>query len=197
MKTFIIGGGSSVTKETYALIEKNREGNEVICVNNAFRYIRPDMLVWYDRVVFKNEPHPTSVNRLIFDDRKQYADLQCKKYARFYVDGSETIFKQKDSFVIARNIPDGVYAGCDSKISGIAAISIALQLGRDDIYLFGYDGGKVNGKIHHHHDIKISRYEEANCEFDGFGEAKKKIHNVSPHSKIETFRKISIGEVFG
>lgn len=196
MKTFIIGGGSSVTLEVYKAIQEHREGNEVIAVNNAWRYIHPDVLVFIDRVLFEDTDSPKR-HRLFFPTRKVYSELTCEKYCRFPVDNSENVIFPSSKLDVTRSTKNGVYFGNKAMTSGIAALSIALMLGRDDIYLFGYDGGVIDGKSHHHHKYLFNRYETANSEYKEFENHAGKITNCSPRSKIETFKKKDFREIFG
>jgi len=182
MKTFIIGGGNSITDETYRALEAY-DDKFVFCVNTTFKYIEPDALVWIDSDVYVKE--------------KEHIDkLDCLKYTRY-----NPICENKDIQFITPtdDVEEGLpkaYCGLRNRgwFSGVCAISLALSLGHEDIYLLGFDGGEINGKLHHHNEsrnkdvfsITLKQYEP----FRG-----KPITNLSPDSQITVFKKDELKNV--
>ncbi len=182
MKAYIIGGGNSVTPETYELLKKRTSG-DIIAVNFAYDFITPDALVWVDHDLYLN-------------NKKEIDALKCKKYARgcvLYPSGIRQVNLTSD---YSKNDMVNVYAGKKTRgfFSGVFAISLALILGYDEIYLLGFDGGAVDGKLHHHDRSRdkdvfsstVDMYEP----FRG-----KKIYNLSPESKITVFDKKRLEDV--
>lgn len=182
IKTFIIGGGNSITDETYKTLE-SCEDKFVFCVNTTFKSIDPDALTWIDSDVYVK-------------NKEQIDKLDCLKYTRY-----NPICENKDiQFIeptddITLGLPHA-YCGLKNRgwFSGVCAISIALSLGHDDIYLLGFDGGYYNGKLHHHEDsrnkdvfsITLYQYEP----FRG-----KPITNLNPDSHITVFKKDELKNV--
>lgn len=76
-------------------------------------------------------------------------------------------------------------------------ISLAISLGYSPIYLLGYDGGMVGGRLHFHNEYDKEKREaaflNANISYDEFKGCE--IYNCSPESKITQFPKVSIDEV--
>lgn len=180
MKAFIIGGGNSITPETYEKL-KNRSDGDIIAINRTYKFITPDALVWLDPDVY-------------FKNKEEIDSLKCKKYSRrFEIYPSEIC--QIDFTPEARqNSITSLYAGKNGILSGFFAISLALVLGYDEIYLLGFDGGEVDGKLHHH-DMSIDKdkFSLRNKEYEPF--RGKPIYNLSPDSKITVFDKKRLVDV--
>jgi hypothetical protein len=200
MKTFIIGGGSSVTPKCYETLKKYREkGAFIFGVNNAYRFIDLDALVYLDRVAFDFNEHgqendiPNRNRVLVFKDLKTYNDLKCIKYVRWKKQDDEIAVIPRETFKADREVREGVFCGTPSPMSGIAAVSIALQLGHKDVCLVGFDGGIINGKSHHFHEFTNFAYEKNNKHFEAF--RGQPITNCSTESKIETFAKKPLAEL--
>lgn len=196
MRIYIIGGGSSVTKEVYEKLNKEREkGHKIFAVNNSYRFIDCDFLVFLDRVHFlSDDVNAKPRNSLGFDSREAYANLKCKKFSRFFVDGSEQRVIPTDKFKKDLPLEKGSYCGGACLMSGIGAISIARQMGFNDIVLCGYDGGAIDGQTHHFHIAQPEqRYTTSNEKYHVFrGEP---IRNTSMRSNINIFPKEELDEI--
>lgn len=200
MRIYIVGGGSSVTPEVYDKLRGERaKGHKIFAVNNAYRYIECDYLVFLDRIHFDDavgQPLPQfrAKHTLRFETEKQYRDLTCEIFSRFFCGGKERRVIPVDKFKKDMPIEQGVFCGGSYLLSGIAAISLSLQMGFDDVVLCGYDGGEINGKTHHHHVAQPEGlYSCANEKFNVF--RGMPIRNTSLESKINIFTKVSLDEV--
>ena len=201
MRVYIVGGGSSVTPEVYEKLRGERaKGHKIFAVNNAYRYIECDYLVFLDRVHFESiggvkQPEPKSKHLLRFASQEAYRDLKCRKFSRYRINGTEERVVLVDRFKKEMPISQGVYCGgINSCLTGIGAISLSLQMGFDDVVLCGYDGGAINGQVHHHHVKQpAERYIFANEKYAVFNG--QPIRNTSINSNINTFTKVPLDEV--
>jgi hypothetical protein len=180
MKAYIIGGGNSVTPQHYETL-KNRTDGDIICTNFTFNFIKPDVLVWIDSDIYTG-------NTQVIDN------LDCIKISRenIHYDGKDI---HQVSITDVYNKPEGLYSrlygGKRTRgwFTGCLAISSALALGYNEIYLLGYDGGAINGKIHHH-DLSLVDKDAFSSTLDMYEPFRGlNITNLSPSSKIEVFKK--------
>lgn len=182
MKAYIIGGGNSVTPETYCLL-KNRKDGDILAVNFAYKFITPDALIWLD-------------TDLYHQNKEEIDNLKCYKYSREHAlyPGNICQFNLTDNF--EDNSLFQIYAGKRTRgyFSGVFAISIALLLGYSEIYLLGFDGGAVNGKLHHH-DLSRDR-DVFSITLDAYSPFRgQPVYNLSKDSKITVFDKKRIEDV--
>ena len=134
MKAYIIGGGSSVTPQHYEILKRRQDG-DIVCTNFTFNFITPDVLCWLDTDIYTNNPQAVD-------------NLKCKKFSRFNIhqEGKDiTICELTNKFDPNATIKQPIYSryGKKPSFTGVFAISIALALGYDEIYLLGYDGGEI------------------------------------------------------
>ncbi len=186
MNCFIVGGGSSLDE-----IDLSRlKGRDVIVCNEGILvYPDPTVLVWLDADFYPRF-------------RKHIDGKPFKKYCRStvmtcqYADDIEPLLTAPlyPGFHGRDGLKRGIYSG-EEKLTGIAAVSLAIALGYDKIYLLGYDGGEVDGKLHFtgytnkERDVyskRLNRYEV----FKGYD-----IVNCSLKSRIKTFPKQRIEDV--
>jgi len=124
-KTFILGGGASLTENLYNKINSFEQPHTKIAVNFAYKFTNPDILIFLDHdIYFKNTDLPKC--RTI-----------SKEWAKY-----PSYIEQVDLSLY--------YCGNPYILSGVFAIDWALKNGFDNIYLFGFDCKSINGKTHHH-----------------------------------------------
>lgn len=183
---YIIGGGNSVTEETYRLLN-NRSSGDIICTNFTYRLVAPTILTWIDAEVYTN-------------NKQEIDALSCKKFSReniHYEDKGIHQVKLASDYVRTQNLDTPLYAGKRNRgyFTGAFAISVAFALGYKQIYLLGYDGGAINGKLHHHsyslrENDAFSKTTDTFEPFRGLN-----ITNLSQQSKIEVFKKDDLSNV--
>lgn len=185
MKAYIIGGGNSVTQETYDKL-KSRSDGDIICTNFTHRFINPDVLVWIDAEIYT-------------DNQQEVDNLKCLKVSRenIHYDGKGiTQVQLTHNYKQPTSLKEPLYAGKQTRgyFTGALAISVALALGYDEIYLLGYDGGKINGKLHHH-DYSLKERDAFEHTIDMFEPFRGlNITNLSTQSKIDVFKKDDLNE---
>ncbi|MGE4357517.1 MAG: methyltransferase domain-containing protein [Candidatus Omnitrophota bacterium] len=180
MRAFVIGGGSSLQGFDFNKLK----GEKIIACNVAFFDIKPDVLVWIDADFY--EKHKDEIDK-----------LDCLKFTSVHnwrANWKEDIigFNPVEVFQGKEGLTKGIYIGrVASSLTGVAAISIAIALGYEPIYLLGFDGDN-----YHYHN----RYGQPSIEIDQknhFYESFKgyPIYNCSLTSTIEYFPKVDIEEV--
>ena len=185
MRCFLLGGGQSL-----AGFDFHRLDSEItIGANVIYKFYVPTILVWED------------VN--LYLHRKEEIDkLTCIKYTReCWIQPSYknvSGYKKAWQFFGSEGLTKGLFGGKRSYMTGVVMISLAVSLGYSPIYLLGYDGGMVGGRLHFHNEYDKEKREaaflNANVSYDEFTGCE--IYNCSLESKITQFPKISIAEVF-
>lgn len=178
MNLIIIGGGSSIRK--FPSLWDDIIGCDVMVINYSYKFVKkpPKYLVSADRKFLKN-------NKL---EIEKLSSSGVKIITRTNVNAS--LFAGKPTIT-----PPG-------KLSGIFALSYATQkLNYDKIYLFGYDFGPRNGKIHFYDNINHSGINKDGTYLDENKNIRKEVENfnifknynitIVGDSNIKSFRKIS------
>jgi hypothetical protein len=202
----IIGGGLSIEEGLSKGLKERLKDKYVFTLNYAYKH-------------FDNATAEIFVDNVFYNEQIE----QLKKLPLIIGQSSKDIIKvlpnsilfKNSNKYIERDISQGVYK---SQLCGLWAITIALYLldEGDEIYLLGYDGGKISeeivkrkwlthyyqkeGKIKHRGVGHLGYYNTKDQSKRDYGvyanEKKVKIWNVSLNSKIPTFEKISYDEFF-
>ena len=149
-RVFIIGGGSSLKGFDF----KRLENEFTIACNVAFIDIKPTILVWIDGNFYEKY-------------KNQIDKLDCLKFAnidswRMNFKEDIQLYKPVEEFYGKEGLEKGIYVGkVASSLTGIAAISIAVALGYEPIYLLGFDGDNL-----HYHDRYDKPSEEISLKND-------------------------------
>jgi len=184
MRCFVIGGGNSLEGFDFS-----RLNNEVtIGVNYIFKFFEPTYLIWSDERVYN-------------ENKEEIDRLRSIKYApSHWIAGNwQDVkgFQIRDRFYPKEGLIKGLFGGKPEAcwITGTLAISLACALEYSPIYLLGYDGGEIKGKVHFHNFSNPKEvFSERNYWYDEF-KNKWEIYNCSLESKITQFPKIDIGKV--
>lgn len=177
MKTYIIGGGASLTEDLINFLKlEQRKGHKLFGVNHALKYFDLDYLIYLDQEVY-------TIYKDEIENGKFEVFTRCNGRPK-----RAKLIKCVNEFVLNNDITNGVYCGKTGQLSGIGAVSIALNLGLEPIYLCGYDGGDFQGKAHHHHvKNKAITYSKKNPDYEVF--RGRNITNLNPESHIDVFPK--------
>jgi len=187
-RCFILGGGPSLDDCDLS----NLEGETVIACNETVLRGRCDHLIWLDPDFYKRFKN-------IIDD------APFKKYCRRDITTSDyptdiIPIKTSGEYHGKDGLAKGLCAHgrTDGILCGPAAISLAAALGFEKIFLLGYDGGDINGRLHFtgytskEKDVYSSRY-QAYERIAAAGELD--IVNCSMNSKILQFKKMRYDDV--
>jgi len=189
----IIGGGSSLIGFDFSRLQ-----GEIIAINQAIKYVKADMFISLDTIIWSQ--HEKELDELekmggfLLNDSRRYTPRQ--NFTRIVL---EPI---KDLRIIKANN------------SGLLALAVALHLGAEQVYLFGFDGYigkqkrihrfKILGKVfvikglkrrkshfHKNYDYKDSEALTNHLyHYEIFKD--DPIINVGLDSKIEYFKRINI-----
>jgi hypothetical protein len=203
----IIGGGSSIREGLSLGLKEKIKDKYVLTLNFAFNHFDSTATVFVDDQFYRGYIYGCGItcNQEHIEKLKQLPLIIGAKrdYIRFY---SNTI-PLGYTFSYFHNIPlkKGFYVG--KPLTGIFALHIAAYLldYKGSIYCLGFDGGTIKGKdTHYYSDIKhrgigkIDVYQEPPDHYfkEFLVEKNLNIYNVSPESKINSFRKITYLQMF-
>lgn len=179
MRVFIFGGGNSLNGFDFSnsyIIHKET----TIGINYAFKFFKPTILIWADPDIY-------------LQNKEEIDRLNCLKFTK-----QENItsdykgivgYKVSDRFYGVDGLKKGLYS---QYLTGLQAISLAVALRYDPIYLMGYDCGEIGGKTHFHDHSKGKKdiFEDSTKYFDVFKDYP--IYNCSLKSKLTQFPRVSI-----
>lgn len=201
----IIGGGFSKAELIKKGLWERIKNKFTCCINYDYRYFpNPTFLTFVDIDFYKDELNKLKSLPLIIG--KYHKNLEKIKHPNTYM-------LQVNDSKYTRNLSEGVYK---SSLAGLFSLSLMIYLlTNGTVFLIGFDQGNINGKkdsknrwithsyqgeINHRGIAKINYYNtkgRADNDFAPFAEEKKiKIYNVSPDSRINTFKKINYDEFF-
>lgn len=132
---YLIAGGPSLKDFDFSRLC----GKNVIVINKAFKYV-PEFqyLYWTD-------------SRFYNWFKSEIDVLKCKKFTPCTTPGNMpdnvTVLKNSGGRIIDISSPHVITAGNNS---GFGAISLAIKLGAERIYLLGYDMGYTGSNTHFH-----------------------------------------------
>lgn len=208
----LIGGGKSVLEGIelglWDKLTDTKCFRDIFSINYAFKTMPylPNKQVWVDTTFFKN--NMTDLEALY----KQGVECHCKKNPKYNAIPEITQHDTSRDEVVE----DKLYIGLMG-LSGTFAISLAIKLGYDRIFLLGYDFGTTSindTHTHYYQHLKIpfissgvnnpqvymtnSGVKKDAKSFDRFKELcyNTIIYNVSLKSNIDSFPKISYTEMF-
>lgn len=195
----IVGGGSSINEGIKKGLWNKLKNKYTIGLNYSYKYLKSTFQSFVDRKFYQDEINNMLDLPLIIGQKHK---LKIYKNTILLPVGN----------TYTRDLSKGVYKG---SLVGIFALSLAIHLlDEGEIFLLGYDFGKLNneikdkrwithfyqGEIRHRGIGKINYYEiknRANVDFGVYKDEKKiKIYNVSPKSKIEVFEKLDYDQFF-
>jgi hypothetical protein len=211
----IIGGGKSVT-EGLALGLKDRIKDKfVITCNYAYKHFDSTFLAFMDRDFYVS----AADRQAIYKDK--YPDIHSELAALPLIIGYKQNPEIGKSLLPNTIMIPNPYKEVQLNLTGIFALSVAVKLNVEKIFLLGFDwtrltteekGNKLynpstcnyDTDIHYYgKEIKprgsgyVNFYEGHNPEnFFKFFSNKTKIYNVSLNSNIQTFEKISYEHMF-
>lgn len=206
----IIGGGHSIQEGLSLDLKEKIKDKFVLTLNFAFYHFDSTVTVFLDDQFYRgflygcgikrNEEHVERIKQLplLIGARR--------KYMQFYSNTISVGF----TFSYFHDIPvkKGFYVG-DKALCGIFALHVASYLldYKGTIYCLGYDGGVIQASnTHYYNDIEhrgigktdVYTHENLDRYFSKFlVEKELTIYNVSPHSRLNSFQKISYSEMFG
>lgn len=189
-RVFIIGGGPSL--KGYDLSALDNEFT--ICCNHSAKYYNgAKACVFVDSAFAKNE------KQFLHDYKGMvFASYKCADY----------LPKRENTYVFPLNnskpgatFGEGLFNG---RLTGLAAINLALLLGAAEIYLLGFDM-QYQGKDHHWYGSPTPQHENYREEvfhkkvsmFGAYSPWKDIIINCSESSRIDAFPKMRLEKVLG
>lgn len=209
MKSVILlGGGRSVLEGIELDLWNKVKGQEIWSINYGFMTMPylPAKQIWVDRTFFSQ-----NIDKLE-SLYKQGVECIAKKNSLYdYVPDVHQYATNRD--IYSEDINNPLYLG-SMGLSGTLALSLAVCLKYDYIYLLGYDFGTNsinNTKTHYYQDkLAVSSHGVMNPSiymtntgvkadvklYDAYKNYAGKIYNVSMISNISSFPKISYPEFF-
>ena len=187
-RCFILAGGPSVKK-----INLEKLKNEfVIAVNHSIEfYPQAQAFLFIDISMYEHAKNLIdNYKGLIFASFRNVDRMKKRENLFFFPQNTQRPGK---------TIAEGLYS---SKLSGLAAINLALIMGASKIYLLGYDMGYIGGEHHWYGQIdeRQAKYSEENYHrkitaFDAFLPYKDIIFNCSRNSRLTQFQKVDFEEI--
>lgn len=190
-QVIIIGGGYSISEGIKQQLWHRLKDRFTIGLNYSYRYFEPTALCYVDNAFCRDNEQAL----------KQLPLVITKKSAGGEENGFVTL---PPAMIYDRSLKKGVY---NPQLCGMFALSLAIYLiGEGEIYLLGYDFGKVSGKTHFYQDKLTHRgvgktdyysSEKSLGKFDCYKHLTGiSIFNVSPESGLNQFTKIDYGTFF-
>ncbi|MHA1738811.1 MAG: hypothetical protein ACTSWD_09515 [Candidatus Heimdallarchaeota archaeon] len=223
---YIIGSGASIRKNQWDIPAQSLpvwslfKDKHVITLNWGYKFIDPLIEIYVDHRFYATEYNQLNKLNLVIGKDDAYYVREKAKYQHLLNNnlfllknavGANRKYWSKDSWT------KGFYSG---QLTGLFAISIALQLGYDKIFLLGYDGHTTNGYTHFYQDDNVTGHliwegqkqtgvgkddrgnfktgtynKDLNSWFEPLSVESHKIINVNSESKITVFPKISYSEL--
>lgn len=195
-KVFILGGGTSLKGFD---LDKLRN-KIVIAINHSIeQYPYAQMLLFADKIFL----HKTK-----FDFKNYKGLIFCSDKCRRSKPIDEMYEKYYKNLYVYEDVRDepvknpkvGLFHPTSS---GLQALNLAVQMNASKIILLGYDYYKTNGEMHyypdydHHKKYKQDKMALKTRKFRYFEKWAPRILNLSEHSVIEEFPKMSWGTYFG
>lgn len=213
----LVGGGASLRGFDWERLAQWRAGRRVRSLEPARRVcvvndgIVPDLV--------DGEYIPTCAafaDLLLWMDREQY-DYRKEHYDVFRglkctMDFPGENRAPRDTVFLRTKAVEGVSGSiaeglCHGNNSGYMLKNLVALLGSNPIYLLGYDGGPVDGRVHWHHAPRVSsalpdqedRYGRMRGHFEAsayrYRELGVRVVNISPASRIQAFERMDPDEV--
>ena len=198
---FVLGGGLSLEGFSYSRLR----GHNTIGINKTFLNFDPDLLYIGDRLFYMrilHSSHDDIVRRqlhTLWTQRQCLTVLLDPQCDTPYTSQTCVVKRNKKPF-IQTDLSEGVYAGNNS---GTGAISLAIGLKANPIYLLGMDCKvDMQRRKTHHHDgyvgqslhIQNVRSKEHRKNIEMFAElivqTDTKVYNLSSISTLTCFPKI-------
>lgn len=223
-RCIIIGSGNSIRRGDYKTrtadlpIWNLIKDEYTIGINWSKNYFDSTILLYTDYQFWQQEKESLEKLPLVISSQDGFYGKNLKK-------DWKKVFKYENIYLLPSNKKyqglnswkDGFYS---RKLSGIYAITLAICLGVQEIFLLGMDCGAIDGKTHFYQDepnigiktvniiketgigfdskgrYKTSLYDNKNINenFECFKDLPVKIYNVSPESKITLFPKFDYEE---
>jgi len=224
---YIIGSGASIRKNQWKIptnslpIWSFLKNKAVFTLNWGYKFIDPVAEVFVDHRFLDTEFDKIKNLSLLIGKQDSYYHREKDKVSDML---DNNLFLLKNASGVKRKYwggeawTQGFYT---SQLSGIWAISIALQLGYDKVFLLGYDGNETKGRTHFYQDdnktghiiwngrkqtgvgkdekgkFKTGTYnKDLNTWFEPLWVVSHKVFNVNPDSNIHIFPKISYKELY-
>ena len=184
---YIVGSGPSLLGFDF----KKLENKNVIAVNNSYKYVKHNILIFYD----------PSFQQTVRNNKDDIYKMDCK-----IITGRSSGIIPKNNNISIVNMkdypsknPDYLYGSFQS---GLMAINAALISEAKKIFLLGFDCTWKNNICHfyyqdcnHPESFNKIRYERAVPYYDKFCDFRNKIFNCSDISLIKTFQKIKLEDL--
>ena len=218
-KCIIIGGGYSIKAEwKTGLFDKIKDKDcEIWSINSAYKTMSylPDRQIFVDSSFFRNNREQIkqmSSNGVKIITKKHKLIVDSKLPIKMF----ETTRNPKEFLEVKALETGRLFAGGNG-LSGFFALSYAVALEFDEIYLLGYDFGTPNGETNTHYyqeekgELNIisagagkpkvymenGRIKSTVREFDVYNATESRIFNISTISNIKSFEKMTYEEFFG
>ena len=197
----IIGGGTSIQEGIALDLWVGLQGKCTIGLNYSYRYFKSTTQMYVDDTFYIKQHEEIKDLPLIIG--KKYEEYKMKTHSNTIMLDSCPSYNRK--------LIGGVYT---SSLAGLFALSLAIHFNPKEIYLLGYDYGKLNknkdneGRLitHFYNDVKhrgigkVNWYECKGRDEKDFGIYREikdiKIFNVSPQSNLNVFPKLTYPQFF-
>lgn len=219
MRTIIIGGGNSVAEGISKGLWDKIKGKEIWSLNSVYKVMPylPTKQIWVDIEFFN---HEVANLQKLYD---QGVKLVCKNHNRFaalkdYIE-VYPVSRERERYWGKQAIEKNEIFYGFMGLSGTFALSYAIAKGYKEIFLLGYDFGtkSLEDKNTHFYQDQIAQLNivssgatrpevyllpknEINPQIEDYGvflkEEDVKIYNVSMHSNIDYFQKITYERFF-
>jgi hypothetical protein len=199
---FIVGGGSSLKGFDF---ERLRGKGKIIAVNRAYLDCPfADLLVFMDKSRFYRWAMENKLDKRSKQKFEEFKGLKAYVYMRHDIPNVYLV-PRAGKFGLSTSLEEGIYIGTNS---GYSALSIALCLGANPIYLLGFDmkysrdeKGKPIG--HYHKTYPEQQVEQVVIDFrKGYIELApelklrgRRVINLNPDSGLTCFEFQDIEEV--
>ena len=196
----IIGGGTSIKEGITLGLWAGLQGKCTIGLNYSYKYFQSTSQMYVDDTFYIKQHEEIKDLPLVIG--KKYEEYKMKTHANTIMLDTCPSYNRK--------LVGGVYT---SSLAGLFALSLAIHFEPKEIYLLGYDYGKLSNEkdkggrfLTHFHNIKnrgqgkVNWYECKDRDEKDFGVYREikdiKIFNVSPNSNLRVFPKLTYPQFF-
>jgi hypothetical protein len=223
-RCIIIGSGASIRQDMWDISAKELpiwsliKDEFTIGINWSKNFFDSTILLYIDYNFYLQEKSSIEKLPLVISSQDAFYGKELKKdWKKIFQYGNISLLPSNRKYQGLNSWKEGFYT---RKLSGIYAITLAICLGVQEIFLLGMDCCATNGKTHFYQDepnvgvktvniiketgvgidskgrYKTSLYNNKNINenYECFKNLPVKIYNVSPESKINVFLKIDYKE---